>query len=95
MMVHPLLGFPLPLHLVLEWIVRVCQVLLLDSTVSEFHVHTSNGQENTQYLNEDLNGVPVLFPLGLRWWCWRRTKFFSRVRNILAKVVVLHTLILT
>ncbi len=68
MMVHPLLGFPLPLHLVLECFVIVNQPILLGSTVIEFHVHTSNDEEIT-HLNEDPNGDPVLFPLGLWWWC--------------------------
>ena len=45
MLVHPLLGIPLVLHMVLECIVRVCQALLLDSVVSEFHVHTSDDEE--------------------------------------------------
>ena len=67
MLVHPLLGFPLVLHLVLECIVRVCQTFLLDSVVNELHVHTSDGEESTDHLNEDPNGVPSLFPLGL-WW---------------------------
>ncbi len=67
MMVHPLLVFPLALHLVLECFVMVSQALLLGSTVSELHVHTRNGEENTQHLNEDPSGDPVLFPLGL-WW---------------------------
>ncbi len=59
MLVHPLLDFPLPFHLVLECIV----------IVSDLHVHTSNGDESTQHLNEDPNGAPTLFPLGL-WWCY-------------------------
>jgi hypothetical protein len=69
MLVHPLLGFPLPLHLELEYIVIVCQTLLLDSTISELHVHTNNGEESTRHLNEDPTCTPALFPLGLWWWC--------------------------
>jgi hypothetical protein len=65
MLVHPLLVFPLVLHLVLEYFVIVRQALLLDSTVSEFHVHTRNGEESTHHLNEDPSGAPALFPLGL------------------------------
>ncbi len=64
MIVHPLLGFPLALHLVLECIVRERQALLLGSTVSELHVHTRDGEEITQYLNEDPRDTPALFPLG-------------------------------
>ncbi len=65
MLVHPLLGFPLVLHLVFKFIVRVCQTCLLGSAVREVHVHTSDGEERTEYLNEDPIGDPVLFPLGL------------------------------
>ncbi len=64
MLVHPPLGFPLALHLVLECIVRVLQTLL-DSAFSEFHVRTSDGEERTEHLNEDPSDAPVLFPLGL------------------------------
>ena len=74
MLVHPLLVFPLVLHLILECIVIVSQALLLDSTVNEFHVHTNNGEENTHHLNEDPSGAPDLFPLGLWWWCWYRVR---------------------
>ncbi len=75
MLVHPLLDFPLALHLVLEFFVIVRQALLLGSTVSEIHVHTLNGEESTHHLNEDPNGVPALFPLGLWWWCcWHRVR---------------------
>jgi hypothetical protein len=62
MLVHPLLDLPLPFHLVLECIV----------IVNDLHVHTSNGEESTHHLNEDPNGVPTLFPLGLWWCCWYR-----------------------
>jgi hypothetical protein len=82
-LVHPLLVFPLVHYLVLECIVRVCQSFLLGSAVSEVRVHTSDYKESTQYLNKDPIGVPVLFSLGLWWWCcWHRV----RVSKIVWKV---------
>ncbi len=83
MLVHPLLGFPRALHLVLECFVIVSQALLLGSTVSDLHVHTRNGEERTHHLNEDPSGVPALFPLGLWWWrCWHRVRASKTVLKV-------------
>ena len=68
MLVHPLLGIPLLLHMVLECIVRVRQALLLDSAVSEDHVHTSDGEESTEHLNEDPSSAPAVLPVVFLWW---------------------------
>ena len=68
MLVHPLLGIPLLLHMVLECIVRVRQALLLGSAVSEHHVHTSDGEESTEHLNEDPSSSPAVFPVVFLWW---------------------------
>ena len=68
MLVHPLLGIPLLLHMVLECIVRVRQALLLGSAVSELHVHTSDGEESTEHLNEDPSSAPAVFPVVFLWW---------------------------
>ncbi len=38
------------------------------SAVSELHVHTSDGEESTDHLNEDPRSVPPVFPEVLLWW---------------------------
>ena len=63
MMVHPLLGIPLPLHLTLEGIVLVRQGLPLGKAVSDLHVHTSDGQESTEHLNENPTRTTARFLL--------------------------------
>ena len=54
--------------MVLEFIIRVRQALLLGSAVSEVHVETSDGEESTEHLNEDPNSAPAVFPEVFLWW---------------------------
>ncbi len=83
MLVHPLLGIPLLLHMVLECIVRVSQELLLGSAVSEIHFHTSDGEESTENLNEDPSSVPAVFPEVLLWWgVWHCLSCSRQHRNL-------------